>query len=66
MVYRQLGFREASKRPGRAILTLASVAIGVAAVVAVTFTTQTTRGAFDAIFRSLAGRASLSSQPKVL
>jgi putative ABC transport system permease protein len=59
MVYRQLGFREARKRPGRAILTLASVAIGVAAVVAVSFTTQTTRGAFDAIFRSLAGRASL-------
>jgi putative ABC transport system permease protein len=59
MVYRQLGFREARKRPGRAILTLASVAIGVAAVVAVTFTTQTTRGAFDAIFESLAGRASL-------
>jgi putative ABC transport system permease protein len=59
MVYRQLGFREARKRPGRAILTLASVAIGVAAVVSVNITTTVTRGAFDAIFQSLAGRASL-------
>lgn len=59
MVYRQLGFREARKRPGRAILTLASVAIGVAAVVAVTFTLRSTQDAFDRIFQSLAGRASL-------
>ena len=59
MVYRQLGFREARKRPGRAILTLASVAIGVAAVVAVTFTARSTQHAFDEIFQSLAGRASL-------
>lgn len=59
MVYRQLGFREARKRPGRAILTLASVAIGVAAVVAVTFTSRSTQDAFDEIFQSLAGRASL-------
>ena len=59
MVYRQLGFREARKHPGRAILTLASVAIGVAAVVAVTFTTNSTQNAFDQIFRSLAGRANL-------
>jgi ABC-type lipoprotein release transport system permease subunit len=59
MIYRQLGFREARKHPGRAILTLASVAIGVAAVVAVTFTTRSTHTAFDQIFQSLAGRASL-------
>jgi putative ABC transport system permease protein len=59
MVYRQLGMREARKRPGRAILTLASVAIGVAAFVAVTFATQSTQSAFDQIFQSLAGKASL-------
>lgn len=59
MIYRQLGFREARKRPGRALLTLASVAIGVAAVVAVTFTTRSTQSAFDSVFESLAGRASL-------
>lgn len=38
---------------------MASVAIGVAAVVAVTFTTRSTKTAFDEIFQSLAGRASL-------
>ena len=35
---------------------MASVAIGVAAVVAVTFTTRSTQTAFDEIFQSLAGR----------
>lgn len=59
MIYRRLGLREARQHPGRAILTLASVAIGVAAVVAVTFTTRSTENAFTAIFQSLAGRASL-------
>ncbi|WP_428305944.1 FtsX-like permease family protein [Lacipirellula sp.] len=38
---------------------MASVAIGVAAFVAVTFTTRSTQTAFDEIFQSLAGRASL-------
>ncbi|MBL9165259.1 MAG: ABC transporter permease [Planctomycetaceae bacterium] len=59
MIYRRLGLREARQHPGRAILTIASVAIGVAAVVAVTFTTRSTQTAFDEIFQSLAGRASL-------
>ena len=59
MIYRRLGLREARQHPGRALLTMASVAIGVAAVVAVTFTTRSTQTAFDEIFQSLAGRASL-------
>lgn len=59
MIYRRLGLREARQHPGRAFLTMASVAIGVAAVVAVTFTTRSTQTAFDEIFQSLAGRASL-------
>lgn len=59
MIYKRLGLREARQHPGRAILTMASVAIGVAAVVAVTFTTRSTQTAFDEIFQSLAGRASL-------
>ncbi|HMP06044.1 MAG TPA: FtsX-like permease family protein [Lacipirellulaceae bacterium] len=59
MIYRQLGFSEASKRPGQTPLTLASVAIGVAAVVAVSFSGRSTRTAFDQIFQALAGRASL-------
>ena len=59
MIYRRLGLREARQHPGRALLTMASVAIGVAAVVAVTFTTRSTKTAFDEIFQSLAGRDSL-------
>jgi putative ABC transport system permease protein len=59
MINRQLGLREVRQHPGRAILTMASVAIGVAAVVAVTFTTRSTETAFNDIFQSLAGKASL-------
>ncbi len=59
MIYWRLGWREARKRPGRAILTLLSVVIGVAAVVAVTIATGTTRQAFDQIYRTIAGRAGL-------
>ena len=59
MIYRRLGLREARQHPGRAILTLASVAIGVTAIVAVELTTRSTENAFAAIFQSLAGKASL-------
>jgi putative ABC transport system permease protein len=53
----RLGFREMRKRPGRAALTLASVVIGVAAVVSVTLTTQSARRAFASLYESMAGRA---------
>ncbi|MCC6492132.1 MAG: ABC transporter permease, partial [Pirellulales bacterium] len=59
MILAKLGWRDSRRRPGRAILTLASVVIGVAAVVAVTFTTQSTRRAFDEMFAAIAGRADL-------
>ncbi len=59
MMYFRLGWREIRKRPGRAALTLTSVVIGVAAVVAVTISTQSTRSAFDAVYQSVAGRSSL-------
>lgn len=59
MVYLRLGIRELGERPGRAILTLLSVVIGVAAVVAVGLAADTTRRAFDDIFRTVAGRADL-------
>lgn len=59
MVYFKLGWREINKHPGRSILTLMSIVIGVAAVMAVTLTAQTTRRAFDDIYQSIAGRASL-------
>jgi ABC-type lipoprotein release transport system permease subunit len=57
MIYGRMGWREIRKRPGRAALTLFSVVIGVSAVVAVTFTTQSTRRAFDDMYQSIAGKA---------
>jgi putative ABC transport system permease protein len=59
MVYLRLGLREFRQRPGRAILTLLSIVIGVAAVVAVSLSADTTRRAFDDIFHTVAGRADL-------
>jgi putative ABC transport system permease protein len=59
MILAKLGWRETRNRPGRATLTLLSVVIGVAAVVAVTFTTRSTKRAFNDIFDSIAGRAAL-------
>jgi putative ABC transport system permease protein len=59
MVYLRLGIREFRQRPGRSILTLLSIVIGVAAVVAVNLAAGTTRQAFDDIFRTVAGRADL-------
>lgn len=58
-MYWKLAWREIRLRPGRAGLTLASVVIAVAGVVAVTFATQTTRRAFDEIYQTIAGRAAL-------
>ena len=46
-------------RPSRAILTLLSIVIGVAAVVAVTIASGTTRMAFNQIYQTIAGKASL-------
>ncbi len=51
--------REVLSRPGRATLTLLSIIIGVAAVVAVTVGTATTNRAFQEMYASVAGRAAL-------
>ncbi len=55
----RFSFREVVSRPGRATLTLLSIVIGVAAVVAVTIATQTTRRAYRQMFASVSGRAAL-------
>lgn len=47
------------KRPGRAVLTLLSVVIGVAAVVSVSIATSTTQQAYREMFANVSGRASL-------
>src|SRR6185503_5654258 len=59
MVNWKFAWREARQRPSRAILTLLSIVIGVAAVVAVTIASGTTGHAFDEIFKTVAGKAGL-------
>ncbi|HEX3598783.1 MAG TPA: ABC transporter permease, partial [Lacipirellulaceae bacterium] len=59
MLYWRFAWRELRQRPSRPILTLLSVVIGVAAVVAVTIASGTTHRAFDQIFKTVAGNASL-------
>src|SRR3954462_999977 len=59
MVNWKFAWREARQRPGRSILTLLSIVIGVAAVVAVTIASGTTRQSFNQIYETVAGRASL-------
>src|SRR5688500_13910715 len=51
--------REVRNRPGRAILTLLSVVIGVAAVVSVTIAAATTRRAYKEMYEAMTGRAAL-------
>jgi putative ABC transport system permease protein len=57
MILWKFTFREILSRPGRATLTLLSIVIGVAAVVAVTVGTATTNQAFQEMYASVAGRA---------
>ena len=59
MVLWKFTFKEMKHRPGRAILTLLSIVIGVAAVVAVSISTATTHQAYQQIYQSVAGRAAL-------
>ena len=59
MVLWKFTLREVVSRPGRATLTLLSIIIGVAAVVAVTVGTATTNQAFQEMYASVAGRAGL-------
>src|SRR5690349_617086 len=51
--------REITRRPGRTTLTLLGIALGVAAIVAVSITARTTRRAYRDMFESLTGRAAL-------
>jgi putative ABC transport system permease protein len=57
MVLWKFTLREVKSRPGRATLTLLSIVIGVAAVVAVTVGTATTDQACQQMYESVAGRA---------
>jgi len=59
MVLWKFTLREVKSRPGRATLTLLSIVIGVAAVVAVLVGTATTNQASQEMYASMAGRAAL-------
>jgi putative ABC transport system permease protein len=58
-IYSKLGMRDIRQRPGRSLLTLLSVVIAVAGMVAVNFATQSTRRAFEEVYQTVAGRAAL-------
>jgi putative ABC transport system permease protein len=64
MVLWKFTSREIRNRPGRAILTLLSIVIGVAAVVAVTISTATTSQAYKEMFESVTGKASFEVMPE--
>lgn len=59
MILWRYTIREMRHRPGRTTLTLLSIVIGVAAVVAVTLCGKTTRRAYQEMYESLAGRTGL-------
>jgi putative ABC transport system permease protein len=50
---------EIRRRPGRAMLTVLSVAIGMATIVAVSLGTATTQRAYRQMYGELVGRSSL-------
>ncbi len=56
-------FREVRRRPGRTVLTLAGIVIGVQALVAIPLTIQTTRRAHRELFEGLTGKACLEVVP---
>ncbi len=59
MVLWKIGLRGALARPGRTLLTLLSIVIGVAAVVAISIATSTTHLAYRQMFATFTGRAAL-------
>ena len=53
--------RQLWRRPARTVLTLLGIVLGVATIVAVTLTTQTTRSAYHEMFATVTGRAAARS-----
>lgn len=64
MSLRRYTYRAMQQRPGRTILTMLSIVIGVAAAVAVGLGTATTRNAYKQMFAMVTGRASLEIDGK--
>lgn len=59
MSLRKFSWRSMKGRPGRTVLTLLSIVIGVAATVSFSIVTQTTRDAYQQMFALVTGRAAL-------
>lgn len=59
MTFRSYTLRELLRRPGRTLLTLLGIVIGVGAVVAVLLATATARDAYRTMFDQVGGRAEL-------
>ena len=63
MILTSYTIREIRRRPGRTILTLLGIVIGVQALVAIPLTIQTTRHTHRALFEGITGRAALEVVP---
>ncbi|MCR4414233.1 MAG: FtsX-like permease family protein [Thermoguttaceae bacterium] len=59
MILARLVGKEMKRRPGRAILTLLSIVLGVAAVLSVSLAIDNAHLAYEEMYRTLAGRAAL-------
>lgn len=59
MSLRRYSWRSIQQRPGRTILTVLSIVIGVTAVVGINLGTATTRNAYKQMFEVVTGRATL-------
>ena len=59
MLQWKIAWREMRRHPGRTLLTLLSVVIGVAAVLAVGLSTDSARRAYHEMFQTITGRAAL-------
>ena len=57
-------YREARRRPGRTLLTLLGIVIGVQALVAIPLSIETTRTAHRGLFEGLTGKAALEVIPR--
>ena len=55
----KLSLKELSRRPGRSVLTLVGITVGVAAVVAIPTSLENTRSAFGSMFAEITGESAL-------
>ena len=59
MITWRLMASDVRRHPGRSTLTLLSIAIGIASVIAASLATATTRNAYRRMYEEIAGRAAL-------